>query len=729
MNHSSPSLARPRISAERDLFFDAVRAVAIVRVVAWHTLQWPVLSYIAAMPVMFFLGGTLARASFEGRRAPTVVRRRLFRLLPSLWAYGAVAWLVFVLGGAAVNLRALIWWVVPLWDPTGPDAAVAWWAPLWYLRAYLWLVLLTPLLLLALRRLGTVASLSIVTALAAGVALAADSGVDLPSQLQELTLYGAFWSLGLASTRIRARFGSITAAQRSALAAVVAAGAVAWMILQPPPLGIVNASPMAELLFGVAWIIGLTAIAAPIVRVASFPRVRPVVDVLNRRAMSIYLWHCGAIAIAHAALESVGIDGPLRTAALALLVALVTTGLVTAAGPVEDLTATRRRMPSTRSRVLVGAFAVPCLLVAATVFPVADLENAEGAYVPASGRGLDRLIEDDAAEAPIEDDWVQPLGPVTDAELDALVAEWRETWDMSGVLVAISRSDGNVWTGADGNAAGTGDDMHTDQIIAAHSITKSFTGALVTQLHAEGLLDLDERLAVWLPEFPHASQVTLRQLAQHTSGLIDTGEEPDEAIRLAGEADLLFTPGEGTRYSDSAYYLLGMVAERATGQPYEQLLQDRFFGPLALADTTVGPERWSAGGVLTTVGDLARWAPTFWGGGLGAEVAAQATQLDPQNNFGVGTFGYCPCRGLGDTYRADVYGHLSAHGRLAWDPGDDLAVMIHTNEENDGDHAITAWTTLDRLLRRQVEGRSLATTAVPITAADITPLTSEPAGA
>jgi CubicO group peptidase (beta-lactamase class C family) len=354
---------------------------------------------------------------------------------------------------------------------------------------------------------------------------------------------------------------------------------------------------------------------------------------------------------------------------------------------------------------------VPCLLAAATLLPVAELQNAEGAYVPASGRGLDRLIANDADDrVAFDEDWLQPTGPVTDAELDSLVADWRRRWDLSGVVVAIGRSDGVTWAGADGRYASTGDDMSAGQLIPAHSITKSFTGALLSQLHSEGLLDLDERLAAWVPEFPHASAFTIRQLAQHASGLVDTGEAPEVALELAGAEPLLFTAGEGSNYSDSAYYLLGIVAERATGQSYDDLLRDRFFGPLGLDDTALTvEERWSAGGITTTARDLATWAPVFWGGALGDEVAAQATQLDPRSNFGIGTFGYCPCRGLGPLYRAELYGHLSAQGRLAWDPIDDLAVMVHTNEENDGGRTIDAWTELDRLLRRQVLGRVIPT--------------------
>jgi CubicO group peptidase (beta-lactamase class C family)/peptidoglycan/LPS O-acetylase OafA/YrhL len=707
----------PAARSRRDPFFDAVRAFAIVRVVAWHTLQWPALSYVAAMPVMFFVGGVLARGSFQGRGAATVLRKRLARLLPPLWAYGAVAWVMFALGGAAIDARSIVWWIVPLWDPTGPDQAVAWWAPLWYLRAYLWLLLLTPLLLAALRRAGAAVTLSVLTALAFGVAIAADAGAGPRAQLRDLALYGAFWGFGVATPRLRARWGSIRPGWRGLGALAFAGAAAACLVTWPAPLGIVNASPVAELLLGAAWLLGLSALAGPITKLASQPAIGRAVVVLNRRAMSTYLWHAGAIALSFAALDSLGVRGTWRTPALAVLVALTTIALVTAAGPIEDLTATRRRIGSLRYRVAAGAGAIPCLLAAATLLPVAQLQNAEGAYVPASGRGLDRLIEIAAAD---DDGWVQPSGPVRAGELDTLLAEWRDRWDISGVVVAIGRSDGSVWRGAGGVDEATGEDMSVHQSIPAHSITKSFTGALVAQLHSEGVIDVDQPLSVWVPEFPHSANITLRQLAQHTSGLVDTGEEPATALQIAGAEPLLFAPGEDSRYTDSAYYLLGLVVERATGGTYEDALSTRLLVPLALDSTSLSnPDRWSAGGVTTTVGDLATWAPTYWGGALGEGVAAQAMTLDPDNNFGLGTFGYCPCRGLGPFYRADLYGHLSAQGRLAWDPADDLAVMLHTNEHNDGRRVIDAWTELDRLLRRQVEGR-------PFAAPD---LTTEPAEA
>jgi CubicO group peptidase (beta-lactamase class C family)/peptidoglycan/LPS O-acetylase OafA/YrhL len=740
--HPARSIAGSRT---RDAFVDCVRAFAIVRVVAWHTLEWPALSYIAAMPVMFFVGGTLARPSFEHRSVPRAIRQRLRRLLPPLWVYGVTAWALFLLANA-VSVGTLIgdpvhllWWIVPLWDPTGPDNAVAWWAPLWYLRAYLWLVLLTPVLRRAMRSVGAAATVAWLAAIAASIALLSTTDAAVPSQFEDLAVYGLFWGLGMALPELRIAFARLRRAGVGTFAVAFALAGAAWMIWQPVPLGIVNASPMAELLFGVAWVGALLCFAPAIRRVAARAWLRRPIATLNRRAVTIYLWHCGAIALAHELLDALDVDGPFAWVPLVALVGVGTSAFVLAAGPVEDLTAPRRpeaRPPTPRRarltpRSLVAAATVPCVLLAAAVVPQLDLRNAEGAYVPASGRGLDRLIDGEEAE-PIEEP-VDPLaqaalGPVTVAELETLFDEWNEEWGLTGVVVSIGRSDGSGWSAAAGTDDRTDLPMAPGQTIPAHSITKSFTGALLLQLQAEGVIDLDQTLDVWMPEFPHAAHITLRQLAQHRSGLADTGEAPAAAIELAASEPLSFEPGTDSRYSDTSYFLLGTVIERATGLRYEDVLRDRLLVPLGLTGTTLSEvDRWSAGGITTTAADLVRWSTIYWGGGLGEVVAAEAHEINADNNFGIGTFGFCPCTGHDDDYEAALYGHLSSQGRLSWDPIDDLAIMVHSNELNQGSHNITAWTRLDRQLRALVAYRPLPAAAPPaaVTPAAVTPV---PAG-
>lgn len=142
----------------RDRYLDILRMFAMIRVVTYHTFGWAWLSLVfPSMGVMFALAGSLMARSL-GRPALGVIRGRMRRLLPPLWAFGIVVVLAMMVHGWAPPehhigrwwLRMLLW-VIPIGDPPGN----AWGAQatdiLWYLRTYLWFVLLSPLLLKAFR--------------------------------------------------------------------------------------------------------------------------------------------------------------------------------------------------------------------------------------------------------------------------------------------------------------------------------------------------------------------------------------------------------------------------------------------------------------------------------------------------------------------------------------------------------------------------------------------------
>ncbi len=135
----------------RDRYVDALRAVALVRVVAYHTFGWAWAGFVfPSMGVMFALAGSLMARSLR-RPAPGVIRGRFRRLLPPFWFWG-----VFVVGAMLVHGWMpgwrILYWVVPLGDPPGDAWAGQAWEVVWYLRTYLWFVLLSPLLLTAFRR-------------------------------------------------------------------------------------------------------------------------------------------------------------------------------------------------------------------------------------------------------------------------------------------------------------------------------------------------------------------------------------------------------------------------------------------------------------------------------------------------------------------------------------------------------------------------------------------------
>src|SRR5918912_513496 len=77
-------------ATRRDPALDLLRGVALVRVVLWHTFAKTWMTVFAAIPLMFFVAGTLLAASGERRRQRDVVGRRMRRLLLPLWAYGLV---------------------------------------------------------------------------------------------------------------------------------------------------------------------------------------------------------------------------------------------------------------------------------------------------------------------------------------------------------------------------------------------------------------------------------------------------------------------------------------------------------------------------------------------------------------------------------------------------------------------------------------------------------------
>jgi CubicO group peptidase (beta-lactamase class C family) len=192
-------------------------------------------------------------------------------------------------------------------------------------------------------------------------------------------------------------------------------------------------------------------------------------------------------------------------------------------------------------------------------------------------------------------------------------------------------------------------------------LTKQFTAAAVLLLAEQGKLKIDDKLSMYLPNFPRASEVTLRDLLDHTSGIhnftessvIDkistSGATVDELIAdIAGQSPLYdFEPGTGWWYSNSNYALLGAVIEKVSGKTWAAFMKAEIFNKLGMTDTAaddardVVPRRasgysliggaprrfrnadftdmsvpYAAGALRSTVQDMARWNAALFGGEL-----------------------------------------------------------------------------------------------------------------
>ncbi len=180
------------------------------------------------------------------------------------------------------------------------------------------------------------------------------------------------------------------------------------------------------------------------------------------------------------------------------------------------------------------------------------------------------------------------------------------------------------------------------------SISKQFTATAIMMLAQDGRLKLDDPIRVHYTNSPPAwNPVTIRHLLTHTSGIKGYTElpnffstvrkdyAPDEIIGLVKELPLDFNPGEKWAYSNTGYYLLGLVVEKVSGQSYGDVVAARIFKPAAMdtarlnhqfeliANRATGysfrSNRWlrsefvsptqpfAAGALVGTVLDLAKW--------------------------------------------------------------------------------------------------------------------------
>jgi D-alanyl-D-alanine carboxypeptidase len=136
------------------------------------------------------------------------------------------------------------------------------------------------------------------------------------------------------------------------------------------------------------------------------------------------------------------------------------------------------------------------------------------------------------------------------------------------------------------------------------SITKQFTAAAILLLCEDGELRIDNTLAKFLPQFPRANDITLRQMLTHTSGLGDFTDADDptafsQAARMDYDAKSLLAamratsplfvspPGMTWSYSNTGYVLLGLVVEQVTGAPFGTFFAERLFKAAGLEETAV----------------------------------------------------------------------------------------------------------------------------------------------
>src|SRR5262245_41839554 len=167
----------------------------------------------------------------------------------------------------------------------------------------------------------------------------------------------------------------------------------------------------------------------------------------------------------------------------------------------------------------------------------------------------------------------------------------------AGLVAAVVKGNDTLLMKAYGKADVEWDvPMTTDAMFEIGSISKQFTAAAILQLRDAGKLSLDDEITKWLPNLaPSGNKITLRRLLSHTSGIFRFSEESewetntflpgvprDSALKLIKLEPFQYPTGEAQAYSNSGFWLLGLVVEKASGMKLEDYLTEQIFEPLGM---------------------------------------------------------------------------------------------------------------------------------------------------
>ena len=337
----------------------------------------------------------------------------------------------------------------------------------------------------------------------------------------------------------------------------------------------------------------------------------------------------------------------------------------------------------------------------------------------------------------------QPTANKTElkAALQLKLDEWHKAGSFPGATLGVVLANGESF----GLAVGFSDRetktaMKPADRMLAGSVGKTFAAATALQLIKEGKINLDDKIEKylgseeWFARLPNAKEITVRQLMNHTSGLVryefkdqftkDLTANPEKVWKPAELVGYLFgekapfEAGKGWDYSDTNYIVLGIIIEKVTGRKFYDEANRRLLKPLKLNDTIpqdgprlkgvvqgyAGPNNpfggtdamivngkfainpqfeWTGGGFASTAHDLARWAKMFYEGkAFSPDLLPQvidgvaAPMLGRESKYGLGAI-------IRKTPAGTSYGHSGFFPGYMTDmmyfPDQNIAVAVQVN--------------------------------------------------
>ena len=217
------------------------------------------------------------------------------------------------------------------------------------------------------------------------------------------------------------------------------------------------------------------------------------------------------------------------------------------------------------------------------------------------------------------------------------------------------------------------------------SLTKQFTATAILMLQEQKLLNVNDKLSKYIPDYPDGDNITIYNLLTHTSGIpeylnyvdsIDTENHnlaytPEELIELFKNEPFDFSSGTSFEYSNSNYILLGYIIEKVSNMKYEDYIKNNIIIPFNLTSTgflsneaasknksigyyfinkhsnehaeapkTEGLMSYAAGEIYSTSEDLHKWEDALFSEKVITKESLNQMFTPYLNNYGYGWFTY-----------------------------------------------------------------------------------------
>ncbi len=286
------------------------------------------------------------------------------------------------------------------------------------------------------------------------------------------------------------------------------------------------------------------------------------------------------------------------------------------------------------------------------------------------------------------------------------------------------------------------------------SMTKSVTSTLILMLQEQGKLSVEDKLTKYFPDFPKGDSIRLHHLLTHTSGLFDYMSMVDEAdsaivghpvprqrvLDLFWDKPLEFSPGKQYGYSNSGYFLLGLVIEKVTGKPYELVVRELIFKPLGMThsgfdfinlpaqsrafgydtltagyyspyphfDSTV---TYSAGAMYSTTADLYKWGQAVAKRQLLSADSWKQAFTPKLNNYG---YGWMTGNYLNNQYVGHDGGYPGFMSSFVYYPDKDITIILLKNSGHYGESLYPAVMAITAILLKKPYSKWQSRTEVTV---------------